>query len=50
MAPSNPPLRCVNCGFEDASDSDAWSRIDHPPVGTLTQCPECGSTDVHGRR
>ncbi|MFB6080421.1 MAG: hypothetical protein ABEJ81_05435 [Haloferacaceae archaeon] len=43
-------LRCVNCGFEAPTDSDAWSRVEHPPIGTLTQCPECGSTNVLGRR
>jgi predicted RNA-binding Zn-ribbon protein involved in translation (DUF1610 family) len=45
---SNGTLRCSNCGFE-APNGDDWNRVDHPPIGTLTQCPECGSTDIHGR-
>jgi DNA-directed RNA polymerase subunit RPC12/RpoP len=46
--PDNRTLRCTNCGFE-APSGDDWDRVDHPPIGTLTQCPECGSTDIHGR-
>lgn len=37
--------RCLQCGFE-SPDADAWDRVDHPPLGTLKQCPECGSTDT----
>ncbi len=39
--------RCLECGFEAPPGSDAWSRVEHPPLGTLTQCPECGSTNTH---
>ncbi|WP_200840202.1 hypothetical protein [Halorubrum sp. JWXQ-INN 858] len=39
-------LRCTNCGFE-APPGDDWGRLTHPPLGTLTQCPGCGSTNVH---
>ncbi len=39
-------LRCFRCGFEADSDSGQWRKIDHPPLGNLTQCPECGSTDI----
>lgn len=42
--------RCRNCGFEAPDGSGDWGRIDHPPLGTLTQCPDCGSTDVLGDR
>ena len=28
---------------------DAWGTIQHPPLGELTQCPECGSTDTTTR-
>jgi len=49
MATSERPLICSNCGFEASADNDDWSSVDHPPVGTLTQCPECSSTDVSGR-
>jgi predicted Zn-ribbon and HTH transcriptional regulator len=43
-----PRARCRNCGFEAPASRDDWARVDHPPLGTLTQCPECGSTDVLG--
>lgn len=39
-------LTCLRCGFE-APMGDAWHAVEHPPLGTLTQCPECGSTDIH---
>lgn len=38
--------RCKNCRFEAPSGSDRWDAVESPPLGTLTQCPECGSTDV----
>jgi len=38
---------CTNCGFEASAGSDEWGSVDHPSLGTLAQCPECGSTDVH---
>ena len=38
--------RCHNCQFEAPASDDRWSKVSHPPLGTLTQCPECGSTDV----
>ncbi len=41
--------RCFGCGFEAPDGSDAWATVNHPPLGTLTQCPECGSTDIRGR-
>jgi len=41
--------RCVNCGFE-APAGDEWETVEHPPLGTVPACPECGSTDVLGRR
>ena len=44
-----PLSRCHNCGFEAPARNDEWGSTDHPPFGTLTSCPECGSTDVHGR-
>ena len=38
--------RCLSCGFE-ATGVDEWDSVDAPPLGALTQCPECGSTDVY---
>ncbi|MGM0591346.1 MAG: hypothetical protein ACQETI_06915 [Halobacteriota archaeon] len=40
------PSRCRNCGFTAASGADEWKEVMSPPLGTMTQCPECGSTDV----
>ncbi|MEF8830168.1 MAG: hypothetical protein V5A23_01350 [Halobacteriales archaeon] len=37
--------KCRNCGFEP-EDSDAWGEVVTPTLGTMTRCPECGSTDV----
>lgn len=44
-----PRLRCTPCGFESAVSSGQWQSADHPPLGTVTRCPECGSTNVHTR-
>ncbi|MFO7925681.1 MAG: hypothetical protein ACQET5_00155 [Halobacteriota archaeon] len=38
--------RCRRCGFEAPPDAGAWGSVYHPPLGELTQCPECGSTDT----
>lgn len=43
------PAKCSACGFEAPTGGSDWGRADHPPLGTVTQCPECGSTDVHHR-
>jgi DNA-directed RNA polymerase subunit RPC12/RpoP len=45
-AESRPMSRCQRCGFRAESGSSEWDAVDSPPMGTLTQCPECGSTDV----
>jgi DNA-directed RNA polymerase subunit RPC12/RpoP len=42
-------LICANCGFEATADSDDRSSVEHPPIGTLAKCPECGSTGVSGQ-
>jgi len=38
--------QCRRCGFTAASGSDEWNEIRAPPFNRITQCPECGSTDV----
>lgn len=38
--------RCRNCGFEAPGGDDAWVRIHVPKLGRMTQCPNCGSTDI----
>jgi predicted RNA-binding Zn-ribbon protein involved in translation (DUF1610 family) len=40
--------RCLECGFEAPAGDDAWKRVEHPPLGELAQCPECGSTNTAG--
>lgn len=49
----NPPQAitqsCVNCGYRAPAGSDDWDRADHPSLGSLTRCPECGSTNVINR-
>lgn len=44
-----PQLKCINCGFQAPTGSDEWETATHPPLGTMTQCPECGSTNVHNQ-
>jgi len=46
--PTSPlQAQCNSCGFEAPAESDEWDAVNHPPLGTLTQCPGCGSTNVH---
>ncbi|MGM0604079.1 MAG: hypothetical protein ACQETB_00245 [Halobacteriota archaeon] len=44
--PSVTVSRCRSCGYEAEAGGDGWNRIDAPPFSGVTQCPECGSTDV----
>lgn len=41
-------LKCLRCGAE-APAGDAWGEVPHPPIGSLTQCLECGSTNIHAQ-
>ncbi|MFB6152909.1 MAG: hypothetical protein ABEJ27_01520 [Halodesulfurarchaeum sp.] len=41
---------CLNCQFAAASGSETWNRVEHPTLGSMTQCPECGSTNIQMRR
>lgn len=38
-------LRCFECGHEAPAGED-WDKVEHPPLGTLTQCKSCGSTNI----
>jgi len=38
--------KCRSCGFETAVNSGDWERVTLPNLGTVTRCPECGSTDT----
>lgn len=38
--------RCHGCQFQADPSGDQWSTVSHPTAGTVTQCPECGSTDI----
>jgi hypothetical protein len=44
------PSLCMNCGFEAMPGNDQWDTVEAPPLGVLTQCLDCGSTDVTNRR
>lgn len=50
VATDTGEAKCFGCGFEAPADGDAWANAEHPPLGTVVQCPECGSTDVHSGR
>ncbi len=50
MASARTDSRCLNCGFTAAPGGDEWARVDVPKLGTLTQCPECDSTNVTSGR
>jgi predicted RNA-binding Zn-ribbon protein involved in translation (DUF1610 family) len=39
--------QCFECGFENTADSEKWATTTHPSLGSVTQCPECGSTNIH---
>lgn len=41
-----PRKRCRGCQFEAPAGAETWESTAHPSLGTLTQCPECGSTDI----
>lgn len=37
--------QCTSCGFE-TDTREEWDAVEAPPFGEVTQCPECGSTNV----
>lgn len=42
-----PRATCYQCGFAAPAESDEWETTTHPALGTMTQCPDCGTTEVH---
>ena len=44
--PVETMTQCAACGFRAPSGADEWGSVQHPPLGEMTQCPECGSTDT----
>ena len=46
---SKQQLRCHKCSRTAPRDGD-WDSASHPKLGSMTQCPECGSTDVQTKR
>lgn len=38
---------CLNCGFE--AGSGEWGSVEVPPLGRMTQCPKCLSTNIMSR-
>ncbi|WP_248895988.1 DNA repair protein RadA [Haloplanus halobius] len=49
MRQTTTRVACRNCGFEAPTGSDEWETAAHPSHGTLTRCPDCGSTNTTGR-
>ena len=41
-----PTAKCHKCGFRAPQGADEWGSAEHPSLGTLTRCPECGSTNI----
>jgi hypothetical protein len=41
--------QCLNCRYEASLESGEWNSVEVPPLGDLTQCPECGSTNIRGK-
>lgn len=39
-------IKCISCGFEAPQGSEDWGHVEYRPLGTLTQCPSCGSTNT----
>jgi predicted RNA-binding Zn-ribbon protein involved in translation (DUF1610 family) len=46
--PTETKQHCRQCGFQADPNAEVWASVYHPPLGELTQCPECGSTDTVG--
>jgi predicted RNA-binding Zn-ribbon protein involved in translation (DUF1610 family) len=42
----NTRTKCLKCGFETPGDTGNWAKVELPSLGSVTQCPECGSTNT----
>ncbi|UHH24848.1 hypothetical protein [Halobacterium noricense] len=42
-------LQCLECG-RTAPPNGNWASGTHPTLGSMTKCPECGSTNVQTKR
>ena len=43
-------LHCTNCGHVASAGAEDWTTATHPTLGSVTQCANCGSTDVTQHR
>ena len=41
--------KCTSCGYEAPAGGDGWDSVEHPSLGRMTRCPDCGSTNVTSR-
>lgn len=46
MTTNESLTRCLNCGFTAPSGGEEWNAVEVPSLGTLSQCPDCRSTDL----
>ncbi len=40
---------CRSCGYVASLGSETWGSVTHSTLSNLTNCPECGSTDIPSR-
>lgn len=45
---AQPPIECLNCGYEAPPGPGAWEMVDHPALDKVERCPECGSRNTTG--
>jgi predicted RNA-binding Zn-ribbon protein involved in translation (DUF1610 family) len=41
--------KCRNCGFTAPAGSEEWEDVEHPTLGRVSRCPDCGSSDIVDR-
>jgi len=42
-------LQCLECGRTEPATGE-WASGTHPTLGSMTKCPDCGSTNVQTKR